>query len=251
MQYFWAALVLIGLATGAAPVAPGITVSAAISLTDALTACAQAYKAGGGGDVRFNFAGSNVLARQIVNGAPVDLFVSADREQMRLVERAGAIATGTKVELLHNRLAVIVPSSGPALTWVQDLANPAVKRIAIGDPGAVPAGVYAKRYLQSAGVWAALRAKIVPVANVRAALRAAETANVDAAIVYASDLIGARGVRRAFLVDGPDAPAISYPAAVVASSTNRTEAARFLAFLQGPTAAGIFTRYGFEPVRQR
>lgn len=239
-------------AAGLAALAPrAITVSAAISLTDALTACAQAYKTAGGGDVRFNFAGSNVLARQIVNGAPVDLFISADTEQMRLVERAGAIAPDTSVELLRNNLAVIVPSSGPSLAGVKDLASPGVKRIAIGDPDAVPAGVYAKQYLQAAGIWNALAKKIVPVANVRAALRAAETANVDAAIVYASDLIGAHGVRRVFLVDGPDAPAISYPAAVIASSASRAEAGQFLAFLQGPAAARLFIRYGFVPVRRR
>jgi molybdate transport system substrate-binding protein len=251
MHAIYALVLSLALAGSAPPAPQGITVSAAISLTDALTACAREYEAGGGGHVRFNFAGSNVLARQIVNGAPVDIFISADEEQMELVERAGAAAAGTKVELLRNRLAVIVPSSGPVVTRVSDLTSPGVRRIALGDPDAVPAGVYAKQYLQAAGVWDALAKKIVPVGNVRAALRAAETANVDAAIVYASDLIGARGVRRAFLVEGPDAPAISYPAVVMASSTDRADAGRFLAFLQGTTAGALFTRYGFEPARRR
>jgi molybdate transport system substrate-binding protein len=244
-------IVSIALLGSAAPAARPITVSAAISLTDALTACAREYKAAGGGDVRFNFGGSNVLARQIVNGAPVDIFISADEAQMDLVERAGAAVAGTKIDLLHNRLAVVVPSSAPALNGVKGLMDSRVKRIALGDPDAVPAGVYAKQYLQAAGVWDAVAKKIVPLGNVRAALRAAETANVDAAIVYASDLIGAHGVRRAFLVDGPGAPAISYPAVVIASSTDRAEAGRFLAFLQGPAAGALFTRYGFEPVRRR
>ncbi len=244
-------IVSVALAGGGAGPPSPITVSAAISLTDALTACAQAYKADGGGEVRFNFAGSNVLARQIVNGAPVDVFISADEEQMRLVEKAGAAAPGTKVDLLHNHLAVIVPSPGPAVASVADLAGAEVKRIALGDPAAVPAGVYAKQYLEAAGVWDSVSRKVVPVANVRAALRAAETGNVDAAIVYASDLVGARGVRRAFLVHGPDAPAISYPAAVMASSTNRASAERFLAFLRGQAAGALFTRYGFEPAQPR
>jgi molybdate transport system substrate-binding protein len=88
-----------------------LTVSAAISLTDALEDVGTAYRASGGGEVRFNFAGSNVLARQIVNGAPVDLFVSADEAQMAVVANANAIVPGTQVELLRNRLAVVLSSS--------------------------------------------------------------------------------------------------------------------------------------------
>src|SRR4029450_7631702 len=88
-----------------APERPAITVSAAVSLTDALPAAAEAYGRTGGGTVRFNFAASNVLARQIANGAPVDLFISADDEQMNVVEKAGAIAAGSRVDLGGNRLA--------------------------------------------------------------------------------------------------------------------------------------------------
>lgn len=235
--------------TATAP--PLVTVSAAISLTDALEECGRAYRAGGRGDVRFNFAGSNVLARQILSGAPVDLFVSADEAQMQRVEAAGAVTPGTRVDLLANKLAVVVSSTSPAVTTVEALAQPAFRRIALGDPEAVPAGVYAKGYLQAAGIWDRLSARVVPVANVRAALTAAETGTVDAAIVYESDLISTTATTRArlaFVVSGRGAPHIVYPAAVLARSKNRAGAERFLTFLRGREAAAIFRRFRFDPI---
>jgi molybdate transport system substrate-binding protein len=223
-------------------------VSAAVSLTDALEDVGRAYRASGGGEVRFNFAGSNVLARQIVNGAPVDLFVSADEAQMAVVANANAIVPGTQVELLRNRLAVVLSSSARAIATIQELAQPAFRRLALGDPQAVPAGVYAKRYLQAINLWTALETRVIPVNNVRAALTAVETGSVDAAIVYRSDAQAAKRARLAFVVSGDGAPTIVYPAAVVKASRQRAEAERFLAFLRGAEAGAIFTRYGFEPV---
>src|SRR5687768_6130284 len=126
-----------------------ITVSAAISLTNAMEAIARAYSAPGGGDLTFNFAASNVLARQIINGAPVDVFISADEAQMDLVSKAAMIETGSRVAIVHNQLAVIMRTDATArLTSAAGLSSPAIRRIAVGDPAAVPAGVYAKEYLQ-------------------------------------------------------------------------------------------------------
>jgi len=224
-----------------------ITVSAAISLSDALDAIGQTYRASGGGEVRFNVGGSNVLARQIVNGAPVDLFISADASQMKVVEDAGALAPGSAVELLHNQLAVVTSSSAPAITTIADLAQPAIRRLALGDPQAVPAGVYAKQYLEAVNLWTALEPRIVPVANVRAALTAVETGSADAAIVYRSDVNAARQARLAFVVSGSQAPRIAYPAAILKRTTHLADAERFLTFLRGAAAAAIFRRYGFEP----
>ena len=194
-------VVLVALGLSAAvqpPRSPAVlSVSAAISLSDALEEAGRAYRAAGAGDVRFNFAGSNVLARQILSGAPVDVFVSADDAQMRMVEAAGAVAPGTRIDLLGNSLAVVLASSAPAVANVEALTQPGIRRIAVGDPEAVPAGVYAKQYLQAAGVWDRLSTRIIPVANVRAALTAAETGNVQAAIVYASDLSASTRTRLA------------------------------------------------------
>ena len=225
-----------------------VTVSAAISLTDALEQAGRAYRAAGGGEVRFNFAGSNVLARQILNGAPVDLFISADEAQMTLVEAAGGVASGTRIDLLGNHLAVVLSASAPAIKDAEGLAQPAIRRIALGDPDAVPAGVYARQYLRSGGLWDRVSQKVIPVANVRAALTAAETGNVDAAIVYESDVAAASKTRLAFVVSGTAAPRIVYPAAILARSKARREAERFLAFLRSSEASAIFKRFRFEPI---
>jgi molybdate transport system substrate-binding protein len=224
-----------------------ITVSAAISLSDALEAAAGAFRSAGGGEVRFNFAGSNVLARQIVSGAPVDLFVSADAAQMDVVAAAGEVVVGTRIDLLANRLAVVLAPAAPAVSEVSGLEQSGIRRIALGDPAAVPAGAYARQFLQSAGHWERLAARIVPVANVRAALAAAEAGTVEAAIVYESDLSAGSRARLAFVVSGPHAPVIVYPAAVLARSRNRAAADQFLAFLRGPAASAIFRNYKFEP----
>src|SRR3954465_14614340 len=95
------------------PERPAITVSAAVSLTDSLTAAAEEYARGGGGTIRFNFGASNTLARQIVNGAPVDLFISADAAQMDVVARAGLLVDPSRVDLLTNQLAIVVPNDRP------------------------------------------------------------------------------------------------------------------------------------------
>jgi molybdate transport system substrate-binding protein len=237
-----AALLFAGLVVqgGGAP----LLVSAAISLTDALTEVAAAYRSAGGGDVRFNFAGSNVLARQIVNGAPADLFISADSAQMAVAVSSGAV--DRPVPLLRNRLAVVTPAGGAAN--VPDLnALLRLRRIAVGDPAAVPAGVYARQYLERRGLWSVIEPKLLPLANVRAALNAVESGGADAGIVYESDAAALRRVDLAFVVDSLDAPSIVYPAAVVSQSRNKAAAARFLRFLQGPEAASIFLKYRFRP----
>ena len=227
-----------------------LTVSAAISLTNALETIAKAYSARGGSAVRFNFAGSNVLARQLVNGAPADLFISADDAQMDVAEQAAVIDRATRVALLSNRLAVIVRASpsGPAIRQLSDLLRPEMKRLAIGDPAAVPAGVYARDYLKAAGVWMHLESKIVPVANVRAALAVVESGSADAAIVYETDAALSQRATTAFLVDGPNAPRIVYPAAVVSQSRQPDAARRFLSFLRGPEATKLFRQFGFTPM---
>jgi len=229
-----------------------ITVSAAVSLTDTLTAIASEYANGGRGTVRFNFAASNVLARQIVSGAPVDVFVSADEAQMDLVAQAGLISDGTRVNLLSNQLAIVVPNDRPrTFRSVRDLADPAFKRIAIGDPAAVPAGVYAKQYLEKEGLWTAVASRIVPTGSVRAALAAVEAGAADAAVVYRTDARVALRATVAWVVPVAAGPRIVYPAAVVRTSPNVTEARRFLDFLHGASAVRVFERAGFAvlPVR--
>ena len=223
-----------------------ITVAAAVSLADVMEELAAAYAKAAGGAVRFNLAGSNALARQIVNGAPVDVFISADAAQMDVVEKAGLAAAGSRVDLVRNRLAVVAtPEKADYVRREFARAPEAIRRLAIGDPAAVPAGVYARRFLEQRGLWTAYESRVVPTANVRAALTAVETGSADAAIVYVTDLAAARTAVLALEIPAADGPAIVYPAAVLAASRNAAGARRFLTFLREPAAAAIFRRHGF------
>jgi molybdate transport system substrate-binding protein len=235
---------LVGVLSQGASHAP-LTVSAAISLGEALDDVGAAYRAGGGGPVTFNLAGSNVLARQIVAGAPVDVFISADEAQMDVVDRAGLLVPGSRVPVVGNELVVVVDEKRSDIASVQDLAGRRIRRIAIGDPQAVPAGIYARVYLERTGLWGQLASRLVPSSNVRAALAAVRNGAADAAIVYATDARTTSHVRIAVSIGGSYAPRIVYPAAVVKSSRHLPEAARFVQFLQTPEARRIFERHGF------
>ena len=227
--------------------APPLTVSAAVSLTEALEEVAAAYRAAGGGPVNFNFAGSNVLARQIVNGAPVDVFVSADETQMDAVARAGLAVEGSRVAVASNAL-VLVADARTSIRTLADLGNAEVRRIAIGDPAAVPAGVYARQYLERIGQWTRLEPKIVPSGNVRAALTAVENGSVDAAFVYATDARLAPRLTVVTTITGPAAPHIVYPACVVRTARQPVSAARFVQFLGSATVRAILEKHGFSSV---
>ena len=221
-----------------------LTVSAAVSLSEALREIAAAYRAAGGGPVSFNLAGSNVLARQIVNGAPVDVFVSADEAQMEVVARAGLIADGSRAVVAANTLVLVVDPH-VNIDNPSDLTNGEIRRIAIGDPAAVPAGVYARRYLENIGLWARLEPKLVPTTNVRAALAAVENGSAAAAFVYATDARLGPRLRVAATITGAGAPRIVYPAGVVKTSRQPAAAAHFLQFLRSAVASAIFERHGF------
>jgi molybdate transport system substrate-binding protein len=237
------AIVSAGAAPDAQPAA--VTVSAAVSLTDALTAVAERYGNEARGSVRFNFGASNTLARQIVNGAPADIFVSADEAQMDVVAAAGLLKDGTRFDLLTNQLAVVVPNDRPrTFKSVREIADPAFKRIAIGDPAAVPSGVYARQYLQQEGLWDAIAARVVPTSSVRAALAAVESGAADAAIVYRTDARVALRATVAWVVSADRGPRIRYPAAIL-KSADAAAAQRFLDYLRSDAAARIFERFGF------
>ena len=225
-----------------------LTVSAAVSLTEVMQAVGSAYEAAGHGRIVFNFASSNVLARQIVNGAPVDVFISADEAQLDVVRRAGLVSDANIVPLLGNRLAVVVRSPPrAALTASGALSTPEVRRVAIGNPDAVPAGVYARQYLERVGLWTGLQPKLLLAGSVRAALAAVQSGAADAGIVYVTDARSSREIHVVAVIDGPDAPRIVYPAAALASSPRTAEAAAFLTFLQTAATRRIYVEHGFAP----
>jgi molybdate transport system substrate-binding protein len=240
-------LVLALAASAAAQRRDEVLVSAATSLTDVLQQIARAYEARTGTRLALNVGASNTLARQIAAGAPVDLFISADDAQMNLVR--GNILPETRVDLISNQLAIAVPTDRPRVVRsARDLADPAFKRIALGDPAAVPAGVYARQYLEHAGLWPLIAPKVIPSATVRLALAAVESGAADAAIVYRTDVAAARRARLAFVVPAAEGPRIVYPAAVIRSAPHADAAKRLLTFLQSPAAADIFSRAGFLPL---
>jgi molybdate transport system substrate-binding protein len=230
--------------------ASSLQVFAAASLTDALNEIAPAYEATHLHKVHFNFAGSNVLARQLLEGAPADVFVSADEKSMDVVQEAGLLLAESRRDLLSNTLAIVVPvDSVLHINSAQQLAGSEVRRLALADPRAVPAGLYAKEYLEKVGLWDAMKDRVIPTENVRAALAAVESGDVDAGIVYRTDAASTRAVKVTYIVPADQEPRISYPIAILKSSRHAWEARAFVAYLTTEPALAIFRKHGFLIVK--
>lgn len=227
-----------------------ITVFAAASLTDALRDLGTEYFKASHDKVVFNFAASSVLARQIGQGAPADIFFSADETKMDALAKQGLIAQETRRNRLSNTLVVVVASDqGASIARPEDLLSDHVQHVALAEPATVPAGIYAKAYLQKIGLWSELKAKVVPTQNVRAALAAVEAGNAQAGIVYRTDAATSKKIRVAFEISRDDGPEIRYSAAVL-SNAARPEAARaFLRFLDEEKAKRRFEAHGFIVLR--
>jgi molybdate transport system substrate-binding protein len=237
----------LSLMCAAAPAsAQHLTVFAAASLKGALDAVVRSYDPSG--KVVVSYAASSALAKQIENGAPADVFISADLDWMDYLQTRKLIDPGTRFNLLRNRLVLIAPAgSGVALEIRPGFALARALgdgRLAIADPDAVPAGIYGKAALQSLGVWAAVAGKLAPAANVRAALALVARAEAPLGIVYRTDAIADSNVR--IVAEFPESshPPIIYPAAAVAGG-KIARARRFLAYLRSSAAQAIFARYGF------
>jgi molybdate transport system substrate-binding protein len=222
-----------------------LSVFAAASLSDAMKELASAYESKSEDKLLFNFAASNALARQIMEGAPADVFFSADEIQMEKLVNAGLIDASTRVDFLSNTLVIVVPKDGPAELNPAALTEPVIKRLALADPEGVPAGVYAREYLTKAGLWEAVKPKVVPTENVRAALAAVESGNVEAGIVYKTDANISKAVKIAYEVSAAEGPKISYPVAVVKGSKNADAAQRFVEFLKSEPVLAVFKKFGF------
>jgi len=226
--------------------ADDVEVFAAASLTDALNEIGAAYEKASGDKVIFNFAASNALEMQIKAGAPADVFFSADEARMDDLQKAGLVVKETRKDLLSNILVIIVPGASTlTLTSAAQLTDSKFQKIALGQPQSVPAGIYAKEYLQKIGVWDQVSSRVIPVESVRAALAAVETGNVDAGIVYKTDALHSTKVKIAFEVPVTDGPAIAYPAALVFDSKHAAAAKKFLDYLAEPSSLKTFEKYGF------
>jgi len=223
-----------------------VTVFAAASLTDSLKEIAAAYEKESGDKITFNLGAASTLARQIEAGAPADIFFSADEAQMDGLAKKDLIDAGTRKSRLGNSLVVVVTADSTLqINCAGDLTNATVRQIALADPKAVPAGVYAKAWLTQQQLWPAIEPKVVPTENVRAALAAVESGNVEAGVVYKTDAGISKKVKVAYEVPAKDAPDISYPMALVKESKPPDAAKKFLNYLDSKEAGDIFKKFGF------
>ena len=239
----WALAALVAVLVSACGGERPVTVFAAASLADVMEEIAAAWEAAHPElPLELSFAGSSTLARQIAAGAPADLFVSADRAQLLAAERLQYAAA---VPIAGNRLVVVGPPEAEELGGPSDLLS--VDRLAMADPTAVPAGVYAREWLLREGLWDALRPRVVPTVDVRSALAAVAAGDLPAGIVYQTDATAggsAERVRVIYRVPVERAPHILYFAAPVVDGAE-AGAHPLLDFLTTPAAGEIFRRHGF------
>lgn len=244
----WLARFLAVLMVLAAPGArcQELVVSAAASLTNAFRDIGRDFElAHPGVKVVLNFAASDVLLVQIANGAPADVFASADEAAMNRAESDRLLATGTRRDFAANQLVVVVPRSAAGVAALTSLAEPRFARVAVGSPQTVPAGRYAKDALERANLWTALEAKLVYTQNVRQALDYVAREEADAGFVYATDAaIMPEKVKVAF--DVATSTPVRYPIAVVRDSRQPALAAAFVGHVGGALGQQTLARYGFR-----
>jgi molybdate transport system substrate-binding protein len=225
-----------------------LTVFAAASLTDAMQAAGRAFTAASGVSVRFSFAASSALARQVESGAPADVFISADREWMDYLAERRLIQPATRGDIVTNALVLVAPADSkvslgiaPGFALAQALGPNG--RLSTGDPQTVPVGRYAKAALTNLGVWESVSRRIIAADNVRTALNFVALGEAPLGVVYATDVRGSSRVRVVDTFPAATHEPITYPAAVTARAG--PGAAEFVRFLHGPAARSIFSSYGF------
>lgn len=238
---------VLGALTARAETTP-LRVFAAASLRDAFEAVGNAWTARSGGGVVFSFAASSALARQIEQGAPADVFASADLDWMDYLEQKGLIDPASRANILGNALVLIAPATDDrafGLARGADLVGfLGDGRLAVGMVAAVPAGRYARQALIALGLWDGVEGKLAETDTVRRALALVARGEAAAGIVYATDASAEPKVRIIGVFPADSHEAIVYPVARVASSTNAAVPA-FLAFLKSTEAAAIYRRFGF------
>jgi molybdate transport system substrate-binding protein len=221
-----------------------VSVFAAASLTESLQTIAAQYERETGDKPVFNFGASSFLERQIEEGAPADIFFSADEAKMDALQQQGLILKQTRTSLLSNSLVIVIASDSTlTIHSPSDLAGSEIQRLALADPKTVPAGIYSRQYLTKLKLWPLIEPKVVPTDNVRAALAAVESGNVEAGMVYKTDAAISKKVKIAYEVQ--DNPYISYSVAVVKDSKEPAAARKFLQYLCSEAAHKIFDKYGF------
>jgi molybdate transport system substrate-binding protein len=222
-----------------------LNVFAAASLTDALEDIYAEYHKESNDVINLIFEASGTLQKQISEGAPCDLFVSASKKNMDGLADENLIVPESRKDLLGNALTLIAATEKADVVSVSGLTGAEVESIAIGEPESVPAGDYAKQAMESLGIWEDVQDKLNLAKNVRQVLDYVETGNVDCGFVYSSDAaLMETGVIVENLPEDSHNP-IVYPAALIAGSANEAAAQAFYDYLQSDYARGVFERYGF------
>lgn len=239
-------------ATVPATAAQQVTVFAAASLTNAMQDAAKTFESQSGLKIVTAFDSSSILAKQIANGAPANVYASADQKWMNYLAAKGMIEADTRSSPISNQLVLIAPLASKLgdITIAKgkdflSVLKPG-ERIAVGDPDHVPAGIYAKEALTSLGLWSKAEPRLARAGNVRAALALVERAETPLGIVYKTDALISKQVKIVGTFPPDSHTPITYPFAIVKGQ--RTEGAvRFLHFLTSSKGAAIFERYGFKP----
>lgn len=234
------------LACALPAMAADLTVSAAASLTNAFQELKPLFeKANPGVNVLNNFAASGALLKQMAEGAPVDVFVSADQETMDQAVEKKLIDVPTRRDFVANSLVMIVPSDSKlGLEKAADLEKQGVERIAVGNPDSVPAGRYTRQSLTQAGLYDALKAKYVLASSVRQVLDYVSRGEVQAGFVYKTDALVAKDKVKIVGEMAGHSP-ITYPIAALAASARKAEAKKYMDFLNTPEAQAVLVKYGF------
>ncbi|WP_240377491.1 molybdate ABC transporter substrate-binding protein [Bacillus piscicola] len=224
-----------------------LTISAAASMTDALDEVQELYEETHDTVLTFNFAGSGKLAQQIQQGAPVDVFISANQEWMDRLEEEELVAVDTRTDVTGNSIVLIAgKDSDLAYDSISDIKVGKLDQIAIGNPESVPAGKYAKQSLQAVDIWDSAEKAVVLAKDVRQVLTYVETGNAEIGFVYHSDALSSDKVQVLTKAEMETHDPIIYPAAVTTDSEQQEAAGEFIEFLQGEEAQAIFEKYGFE-----
>lgn len=241
------AVAVLGVLFAGTAAAESLTVFAAASLKEALDAGVRAYRTRTGDRIAVSYAASSALAKQIEAGAPADLFISADLDWMDYLEQRGLVRAATRRNLLRNRLVLIAPAASQVSVTVAP-GFPIARllgggRLAMADPGSVPAGKYGKAALTALGVWKDVEAKVAAAENVRAALLLVSRAEAPLGVVYRTDAAAEPRVKIVGTFPENTHPPIVYP--VAATALGKAAAGAFEDWLGGPEARGIFEKHGF------
>ncbi len=226
-----------------------LTVSAASSLTDTLPPIKKLYEQQNPEvSITYNFASSGSLQRQIQQGAPADVFISASTSKMDALQEEGFLSQGSRKDLLQNQVVLIVPKSNTTISDFKDLTGAEVQKISIGEPNSVPAGKYAKEVLTNTGIFQQVESKTVFAKNVRQVLTYVETGNIDAGMVYTTDAKSSNKAKIVAVAPADSHSPVVYPVAVIKDSKNATAAKEFVEFLSSKAASQVFVKNGFTTV---